>query len=239
MCFSCGHTLSWTELIPIGSFLAQRGKCVTCRARISWQYPVVEWLTGIVFVTIFWMLEATLMSGDVPTFVILFVYYAVLFSVLIILAVYDILHKILPDLFVWLFALIAGIGMFFIDNSQIALHIPSLSSITAGLIIPAPFAFLWLVSKGKWMGFGDAKLAVGIGLLLGLSGGIAALFLAFWSGALYGVLHILWNRVHGRKHISLKSAIPFGPFLILGTAIVLFAHLDLVSLINTVQGLIS
>ena len=236
MCFSCGTTLSWAELIPIGSFLAQRGRCGSCQSRISPQYPIVEALTGILFVSIFWKFEK-LLFVDPKTFSILFVYYAIIFSILVVLATYDVLHKILPDRFTILFAVVAGLGLFFVTGDTVALHTPSLQAIIAGLIIPAPFAFLWLVSKGKWMGFGDAKLSIGTGLLLGLSAGIASVLLAFWIGAFYGVLHIVWSRIRGHKHISLKSTIPFGPFLILGACIVFFSGLDLASLSVLVNSL--
>jgi len=82
-CFSCGRTLRWHELIPVASFITLRGRCRACRAKISWQYPMVELLTGFAFLSLFNL-------GLEPAE---FLFSAVFFSVLIFVAVYDWLHK--------------------------------------------------------------------------------------------------------------------------------------------------
>src|SRR3989344_5580086 len=92
------------------------------------------------------------------------------------------------------------------------------NALLAGFILFAFFALLWGMSKGRWMGFGDAKLALGIGWLLGITKGIAAITLAFWVGAIVGVLLIYLNK----NKYGLKSSIAFGPFMILGTIISFF-----------------
>lgn len=76
------------------------------------------------------------------------------------------------------------------------------------------FAFLWLVSKGKWMGLGDAKIAISLGWLLGLSAALSGLVISFWSGAIIGLALIAFSKNHG-----MKSEIPFAPFLVLGVII--------------------
>ena len=91
-------------------------------------------------------------------------------------------------------------------------------SFLAGFILFAFFALLWGMSKGRWMGFGDAKLALGIGWFLGITEGVAAITLAFWIGAIVGVSLLYLNK----KKYGLKSSIAFGPFMILGTAISFF-----------------
>lgn len=225
-CFSCGKHLSWYELVPIGSFLSQRGKCSGCRTKISWQYPLVEALTGFLFVFLYMHFSYLIFTTPL-LFVILFVYYATLFSVLIVLCAYDMRHKILPDAFNYGFAALAFIGMFFIQGDILVLHVPTVEQFLAGIVLPAPFAFLWLISKGKWMGLGDAKLMMGMGFLLGLSGGALAILVSFWTGAVFGVILLLGSSLFGDKRISLKSAIPFGPFLILSTIVVFLGSLDL------------
>jgi leader peptidase (prepilin peptidase)/N-methyltransferase len=228
-CMTCSKTLSWFELIPIGSYLTQCGKCTGCKTRISAQYPIVETLTGFVFVMIFFRL-AYLLSSTPLLFGILFAYYAFLCCLLIVLSVYDIKHKILPDQLVFLFAGIALIGLFFLRGDALILHTPSLSQILAGIILPAPFSFLWYISKGRWMGLGDAKLMIGIGFLLGLSAGTAAIVVSFWIGALVSILLMIFGSCLKGRHLTWKSAIPFGPFLALGTIIILFSGLDIFSL---------
>jgi prepilin signal peptidase PulO-like enzyme (type II secretory pathway) len=91
-------------------------------------------------------------------------------------------------------------------------------SFLAGIIFFSFFGLVWLVSRGNWMGLGDAKLALGIGWLLGLSKGILALLFSFWTGALVGIFLLFFFK----KEYNMKSRIPFGPFLILGAIIAFF-----------------
>jgi prepilin signal peptidase PulO-like enzyme (type II secretory pathway) len=230
MCFSCGKSLSWTELVPIASFLTQHGKCAGCRTKISWQYPLVEALVGFLFVFLFFRFEYILLS--VPLlFGILFAYFGIILCVLVVLAVYDLRHEILPDSLSVAFAILAFISMFVFQGDALILHIPSGWHFVAGLALPAPFALIWLVSKGRWMGLGDAKLMIGIGWLLGLSAGITVILLSFWIGALFSIVLIFCASFGGKK-VSMKTAIPFGPFLVLGTVIVFLAQLDFNSIIS-------
>ena len=198
-CFNCAKKLKWHELLPIASFVFLRGKCSACKAKISWQYPAVETITGIIFVLLFQQTQN----------IFGFSFLVLIFSFLIIIAVYDYRHQIVPNLFVWIFNGLAFIGLFRIFNWN---------NLLAGFILFAFFALLWGVSRGRWMGFGDAKLALGIGWLLGITKGIAAITLAFWVGAIVGVLLIYLNK----NKYGLKSSIAFGPFMILGTIISFF-----------------
>jgi leader peptidase (prepilin peptidase)/N-methyltransferase len=195
-CFGCGRRLKWYELIPIVSFVIQKGRCRKCKSKISIQYPIVEALTGVLFLSIFY-LNYSLLST---------IYYLIIFSLLIIIAVYDFRHQIIPDKFVYLFNFFALFNLF------------SFYDFVAGLVFFGFFGLLWLVSRGNWMGLGDAKLALGIGWLLGLFKGILALLLSFWAGALVGIFLLFFFK----KEYSIKSRIPFGPFLILGTIIAFF-----------------
>lgn len=230
LCFSCGTTLTWFELIPLASFVTQRGKCATCRAKISWQYPLIEAVTGLVFVLLFFRFEYLLFS--VPLlFAILFAYYGFMACVLIVMSVYDLKHHILPDGLTLTFAIAAFIGMFFISGDALILHVPSGWHLMAGIVLAAPFILLWLGSKGRWMGLGDAKLMIGMGWLLGLSAGIAALLVSFWLGAAVGILVLLGACIRGRKGMGLKTAIPFGPFLAVGTFIVVLFRLSFADLL--------
>lgn len=235
-CFTCDKKLGAAELVPIGSYLTQGGKCTGCGSKISLQYPVVEALTGFVFVALFFRFGYLLMPSPI-LFAVLFAYFAFMLCLLIVMSVYDVRHKILPDRLTVLFASVAFIGMFFIQGDAIVLHIPKLSQFLAGILLPAPFTALWYVSKGKWMGLGDPKLMIGIGFLLGISSGIMAILLSFWIGALFGVALLILAPLFAKGKISLKTAVPFGPFLALGTAVVVIFQLDLVSLFRFVGGL--
>jgi prepilin signal peptidase PulO-like enzyme (type II secretory pathway) len=92
-----------------------------------------------------------------------------------------------------------------------------------------PFFILWLVSAGKWIGLGDGKLALGIGWYLGFVNGISAIVLGFWIGAVYAVMMMLIERLNrDSKNITMKSEIPFAPFLILGIIVEFFLRVDVI-----------
>lgn len=192
-CFSCGKTLHWYELIPVLSFLIQKGRCRNCQSKISWQYPAVELLTGFLFLFFYlkWRQDLSVL-----------VWWFSIVGLLILLAVYDLRHKILPDRFNYAFLLLSFFSIF--DDFRISTLLLS--------ALPAFFLFLlWFFSRGRWMGLGDAKLALGGGFILGYPLGLAALFLSFWIGAAVGIFLLLTN-----SKVTLKSEIPFGPFLVLG-----------------------
>lgn len=239
-CFSCSKTLHWYELVPIVSFIFQKGKCRGCYSKISWQYPIVETLTGLIFLATFNKIFSPFLIFSFPNFLLL-TFYFITFSLLIVISIYDLKHKIIPDELVYTFIVISFIKMvflfvFFPPILYSIFYI--LSSVLAGPILFLPFFLLWLVSRGRWMGFGDAKLALGIGWFLGLTSGISALFIAFYSGALVGVGMIAFQQFlkkfkgkffglnMNRNNLTMKSEIPFGPFLILGLLLVFFFKID-------------
>lgn len=218
-CFACGKTLYWYELVPIVSFLLQRGRCRGCGVRLSWQYPLVEALSGAMFVAVYLLGKPLLESA----------YLLVVFSTLLVIAVYDLRHQIIPD---GLAALFAGVAvLWFVSTVGMrAVNFPYLWTLIAGPMLFLPFWALWFVSRGRWLGLGDGKLALGIGWFLGVALGGSAILLAFWIGAawalvLMGVQRLLGG-VYGAK-LSMQSEIPFGPFLILGTIIVYFTGVNL------------
>ncbi len=100
MCFSCGKTLHAHELVPIASFLVQKGKCTKCGARISWQYPIVEALTGLVFAVLA-LKFMYLLPVNVELFLVFLTFSVFIFSVWIAISVYDIRHTIVPNNLVW------------------------------------------------------------------------------------------------------------------------------------------
>ncbi len=205
-CQTCGKTLRWFELVPIFSFFIQKGKCRNCGAKISFQYPLVEIFTGLVFVTVpLWMLPV--------------------FCIYIIILIYDLHHKIIPDELVYAAITLGLIYALF--------NLPTYSTLDwlAGPILFTFFGLIWLLSRGRAMGFGDAKLGLSIGLLLGASAGFSAIVLAFWIGAAFGLIYLLVSRIspllRGVKKITMKTEIPFAPFIILGAWLSLIFNLDL------------
>jgi prepilin signal peptidase PulO-like enzyme (type II secretory pathway) len=210
-CMSCGKSLVWYELIPILSYVFQRGQCTKCHSRISMQYPLVETATGLLFMlTIFQHPPVDVVHGVQTLF------YLVIASLLVVITIYDIKHKIIPDRFVFSFSGIAAVMMFV--GGESLLHLPSISQAIAGPLLAMPFALIWVFSRGKWMGLGDSKLILGIGWILGLSAGANAIILAFWIAAVISITYLVVRY----RTIRAKTEIPFGPYLIIGMYIVLF-----------------
>ncbi len=227
-CFSCGRRLQWFDMIPVASFLTFRGRCRTCKSKISWQYPIIELITAILFLAVY----------SVDGLSIALFFDLVVVGVLVVMTVYDIRHKIIPDGLVTLFV-IAGLakllapllygGSFLIWN------------FLAGGILFLPFYLLWKVSNGRWIGLGDGKLAIGIGAYLGLSLGLSAIIIGFWTGAIFGLAYLLLQKISdsawfsrtciglffARNSLTMKSELPFAPFLIFGVLFVFFSGFNL------------
>ena len=226
-CMVCQKQLVWYELFPVFSYLALLGRCKGCKTKISIQYPVVELITGLLFAFLFLKFQDVFFL-DTISFSIVYAYYASIFSLLIVVATYDLKHKIIPDILSIFLAGITFLGLFFINGSGLegqasfGFHIPSLLDFLSGFFISVPFALMWLISRGKWMGLGDAKLAVGLGWLLGISNLFSGVVLSFWTGALVGIILMIFSKKH-----SIKSEIPFAPFLVLGTILAFFLQLQL------------
>lgn len=223
-CFTCGKVLSWHELIPLLSFFVQRGRCVGCGTRISWQYPLVELLTAGIFVAVVALGKPLLET----------LYLLAVFSTLLVIAVYDIRHKIIPDTMVLVFALLAFVWFVYVHGYPVAFDVPAVWTILAGLLFFFPFWFLWWISEGEWIGLGDGKLALGIGWFLGPALGATALLYAFWMGAAWVLSLMGAQRLLARYapryiglNLTMQSEVPFGPFLIAAVAVVYFTQASL------------
>jgi len=198
-CPKCKVILKWYDLIPVLSFLIQKGKCRYCMKRISWQYPIVEISTACLFLLIF----------NFQFSIFNLIYYLIIISFLIIIFVYDLKYYLILDKVIFPAIIIVGIFNFLISPEGWQFSI--LSAFGASLF----FLLLVLVSKGKWMGLGDVKFAFLMGLILSWPNILLGLFLSFFSGAIIGIILILF----GKK--GLKSQIPFGPFLVGATVLIM------------------
>lgn len=176
------------------------------------------------------------MVGGIPLPLLLVyrILFCIIAALLVAIFVYDLYHTIIPDPWVYTFdalALFSIFPVYLVDPSAV-----NISLVVAGPFAALPLFFLWLVSRGAWMGFGDVKLALGIGWLLGPLYGILAVFFAFVIGAIISVFvllplpHILNALSHlgitsyaqPATGFTMKSEIPFGPFLICSCFILWF-----------------
>ena len=204
-CPSCGKKLRWYELVPLASFVVQMGKCRGCKAKISWQYPIVELWTGLIFATVPY------------TFIPVFCIY-------IVITIYDLRHKIIPDSLVYSAILLSVVSRWLSAGSTL--------DWLSGPILFAFFASIWLLSRGRAMGFGDAKLGLSVGLLLGAAQGFSAIILAFWIGAVGSLSYIFLNKtgfIKNAKGLTMKSEVPFAPAIIIGAWLSLVFHLDILN----------
>ena len=227
-CQSCGKVLKPMELVPVFSFLIQKGACSVCKSKISMQYPMVEFLTGVLFLMVFLTYTSIIEA----------IFSLIVISLLIIVAVYDFRHGIIPNTFVYWFVSLSVLALFF-DLNTFSFVNPDMWSLLAGPILALPVWLLWQFSGGRWIGLGDAKLFLGVGWFLGLSKGITAFMLSFWIGAAVSLLLIFIVRLMrikklnlGLKDLTIKTEIPFAPFIILSFLIVYLFEFNLITLIT-------
>lgn len=220
-CMSCLSTLRWYELLPVVSYLVQKGRCRTCSSYIPVRYFLVEILTGLLYVLMWFIFSSNLF---------LFGLNAILSSLFVLILVYDIAHAIIPDELTY-----AVFGVAFVSLLYGYIVDPDITRILshglAGTFGALFFFSLWHISKGRWIGLGDAKLALPLGLIVGAAGTFSMIVLSFWIGALLSLsllgLERLTKRGKIRLHflatpLTIKSEVPFAPFLILGF---LFVHI--------------
>ena len=201
-CTHCQRQLKAKDLVPLFSWLALKGKCRFCNDKISWQYPAVEFITALLFI-----IGYLILVTDFSTFIILnYIFYLIAISFLIVIFVFDHLHQLILDKVTIPLMVIAIIFIF-------VLRLNWTEHVLAGIAGGAWFGWQYILSKGKWIGGGDIRLGIIMGLLLGFPGVIVALFLAYILGAIVGV-YLLATKKRDRG-----SQIAFGTFLSLSTVV--------------------
>lgn len=222
-CMSCAKVLKPRMLVPLFSFLFQGGRCAYCKTRLSYQYPLVEFILGVLFVVIMAIhhFDPLQSSGVDIFFTIIDV---LVWTTLLAITVYDLRHKIIPDMFSFFFALLAGVALLMKWKLGLLPHyyIPFLDSVpwwidlVAGPVLALPFAALWFFSGGRAMGLGDAKLMWGMGWFLGFPLGLSAIILSFWVAFIPSLILLFLSK----RRITMKTEIPFAPYLVIGTFLV-------------------
>ncbi len=215
-CDNCKKPIAWHDNIPLLSYFLLKGRCRYCKKKISLQYPLLELMTGIEFVWVYLLVRQNLnFFSQFEGFYsfILLVFWLFLGALMLMILWSDFKYQIIPDSAIMLGVFLA-LGKYYF--TYLYTGYIAWSFIPASLGAFFFFLAIILITGGKGMGFGDAKLAFVMGLLLGFPGILVAIFLAFLTGGLTGVILLL----SGKK--KLKEAVAFGPFLVFGFFIAQF-----------------
>jgi prepilin signal peptidase PulO-like enzyme (type II secretory pathway) len=194
ICPRCKKKILWFDNLPLLSFFLLQGRCRECKEKISLRYPMVELLTGLVFVLLYLKFGLSYK----------FIFFGLTSILLISIFVIDLTNQIIPDELVFF-----GIILSVLFNL-------SFVNLFSGFLAALFLLIIHFVTSGRGMGLGDVKFAVFGGMVVGLNHVFYWLVLAFLTGAIVGCILIL-----GRK-AKLKSKIAFGPFLVLALFLVIF-----------------
>ncbi len=220
-CDYCGKKIAWYDLIPVFSFFILRGKTRCCGKKLSFQYPIVETITGLAFVWLFKdgpYIES--LTRSVLTVSIL--------SALIVIFISDLKYHLISD-YILLALFIFSLMLKIVIPAQAEIQAIGMS-ILSGLVVAFPIWLIYFISKERAMGLGDVYLSAVMGFLLGWKEGLLALYIAFITGAIFGLTLILM------KNKKLKSKVAFGPFLVIGTVVMLFWGERILEIIKKMYG---
>ncbi len=209
-CDHCKKTLKSYDLIPLFSFAVLKGKCRYCHHKLSWQYPLLEILTGVIFVlTVYFLTQKQMVLDESIQYqvvsimnVVTIIYSLWILSSFIVIFFTDLKYGIIPDKIVFPAILVTIAHLVFANNSVLVNHL--LASLGAFLLFFALFA----ITRGKGMGFGDVKLVFLLGLFLGFPLIFINLYLSFLTGAIISLILVMSGK------LKFKNTVPFGPFLI-------------------------
>ena len=216
-CPNCNHKLTPWELIPVFSYLLQRGRCSSCKQKISIFYPISEILCGLLFVICYLSFGISLDLIIALTFT----------SLLIIVILSDYYYMIIEDSVLIIFSILLIIEIYFIHGLDYLL----------GQLFSALIAFLIMfilklagdyIFKKESMGGGDVKLMAVFGLMIGWEMSIITIFLSAFIALPISIFILKTNRNH---------EIPYGPFLSIAALIIYFTHLDINIIFNFLRSL--
>jgi prepilin signal peptidase PulO-like enzyme (type II secretory pathway) len=211
-CRSCEEPIDAKDLVPVLSYLHLKGRCRRCKSVISWQYPVIEVATMLLFVVAYLRLEYLYQIGSISEGLayLLVLRDWIFVAFLIVIFVYDLRHMLILDKF-------TVPGMIFAVLANLLLGtVPVWSILAGGAVLAGFFWIQFLISKGTWVGGGDIRMGALMGFMLGLEHGLVALFIAYVLGAIMGLAMMASGKV------TRKTPVPFGTFLSVATIVMLF-----------------
>lgn len=226
MCLNCSKKLSWHELIPIVSFLKQKGRCNKCNSKLSGLYLWSEIVAGFLVATlpVAILQYVDILSDPKNLYYAIFLFFVISFTIAFSIAIiiYDLRHMLVPfeiALILLLIGMISTIVRQYIYGFNVY-------DFFSGAIVAAPYTFLYLFSKGKWVGMGDVFIYAAFGFIFGLPIGSTMFFYSVWLGAVVSLMLVIMYK----REYSLKSEIPFTPFIIIGGLLAFYTHSDILGL---------
>ena len=222
-CESCKKRIGWYDNIPLISYLVLRGKCRSCKTRLSLSHPVVEGLMGLLFV--WWYLVGSLFFQltQQPFVFLQPLFWLVVGILLLFILIIDYRYLIISDTAVVVLTFLVIVYRISLVLAGIMRYQDLLTAIMGMAASVLFFWLLWFFTKGRGLGFGDVKLAVPLSLLVGWPDMLVWLFSSFCLGAVVGVTLIFFGKA------KLGKPIPFGPFLIIGSVLSLIWGNQLIS----------
>ncbi len=214
-CPKCNIQIAWYDLVPVLSFFLLSARCRNCRAKISWLYSLGEFLSGLIFLLSFYSFQS---YG-----LVYWLFTAFILEILLTLFLTDFQYLILPDIIILIGVIGAVVyGIFekigFIKNNY---NILSIDNLVSAVSFSSILYLLWLGSKGKWIGLGDAKLAGLIGLLFGYIVGLSILYVAVIIGGIVGLTLLIIFKANR------KTKLPLGSFISLSAAGYIFTGFEI------------
>ncbi|MEK7665533.1 MAG: prepilin peptidase [Patescibacteria group bacterium] len=212
-CVKCETPIDARDLVPVLSFFLLRGRCRACKAVIAWQYPLVEFATAVTFLLIAipltrWEGLDELAGLAVATFIA----QATITLFLIIIFVYDFKYSYILDRFTVPAMILAVLFNWSLPNLWWYIDKP-ISMLLGALVIGGFFFAQYAISRGRWIGGGDIRMGVLMGLWLGIERGLLALLISYVVGAFVGVVLLLTHRKGLESHIPLGTFLAFGTFI--------------------------
>lgn len=208
-------------MIPVISYLIQKGRCTKCHAKIGHDHVLVEIVYGFLFILLYELFLKD--KGINLTTTWWTVYYSTMFVVSGVLVLYDLRHKLVPEYFLYTFVALSSIMMFI----RFSINLNIFEFITP-FILSIPALIIYLLTKKRGIGLGDVILFAGVGMFLGTQAALASLVISVWSATIVGLCLQMINR----KEYHMKYALPFVPFMIISTFLVLFTDINVWTLVG-------
>lgn len=200
-CVHCAVAIENRDLVPVLSFVLLRGKCRACRKPIAWQYPMVELATGALFALAAWRYGLTIETVTI----------AVYMALLMFIFIYDLKYQLILDVVTFPAMAVAAVASVLVFGR-------TATDLFFGVLIGGGFFLAqYVLSRGKWIGGGDVRLGIVLGLMLGWQQTILVLFVAYILGSIVGLALMITRKA------KMRTQLPFGTFLAIGAVIALLA----------------